>query len=209
MSTRTIWRVDLPVLTTWRPDQLALGLSRHLSVTGLIGVTMQIDERRRGYVALEGCAGCAHGRCLPGCLVEALRRTLRAACGLEAGLGLVRSGLSARPYTRAARLRPTPAAAPIPAAALRPWPEARLDLVWSPAPLRTGALVTATLRVGADGPDPATTPLAEGWEAQAARLRRPAPATPALPLLPGGRPFPGEPFLALPVVPAPVAEVAA
>lgn len=147
-----------------RPEALAEGLRRHLAVAPLLNIAARIGARQQAYVALPGCGGCAHGRCLPGCRAELLRRTLRGAFGAGARLLPVARGLASRPYTRAALAWPTPAARPLTAELLHPYDDARLCLSWLAAPgarLRLSAL----LALGAAGPGPAETLSAHGWRA--------------------------------------------
>lgn len=168
-TTTTLWRValtaDQPVA---RPDQLVLGLRRHLAVASLRAAVVQIGERQQAYIALDGCSGCAHGRCVEGCRVEALRRTLRAACGSSVALSLVKTGLSPRPYTRRYVLRPMPArsedVAPLSGAHLRAWPEARLTVAWNAAQKGVPSCAV-TLHLGELGPEPSQELAALGWQA--------------------------------------------
>lgn len=167
-TTTTLWRValtaDQPVA---RPDQLVLGLRRHLAVASLRAAVVQIGERQQAYIALDGCSGCAHGRCVEGCRVEALRRTLRAACGSSVALSLVKTGLSPRPYTRRYVLRPMAARSedvvPLSGAYLRAWPEARLTVAWNAAQKGVPSCAV-TLHLGELGPEPSHELAALGWQ---------------------------------------------
>ena len=206
-----IWRVEVgDGAAAPRVDQLALGLRRHLDVSGLVSITVRIADRQQSYVGLVGCGGCARARCLPGCLTEALRRTLCAAYGPSAALLRVQTGLSQRPYRRVSRLRPVVGVSPVPldAATLAPWNEARLELVWTMHPLQRTTLLTSTLYVGAEGPDPVEALAGQGWQIVGAPLRRAPAPRPALPLLALGRTaFAGAPFLPLAVpLPSPPVE---
>lgn len=161
--TKTLWRLDGATDTTlMEPARLEQGLRLHLQHTELTTVLMQIGAQQQAYVAMEGCEGCAHGRCLPGCYVELLRRLIGVcfeACTLHPVVG----GLAARPYRRAALAWPTTKAAPLADLSLASWPEARLMVHWR----RTARQIAcaALLSVGTDGPDPVAALRAAFWQA--------------------------------------------
>src|SRR5438552_1890669 len=126
MADRSLWRLEgATAATLAQPARLELGLRLHMEHTELITMLMQIGDQQHAYIGTSGCEGCIHGRCVPGCYVELLRRLLRAcfdACTLRAVTG----GLATRPYRRAALAWPTAKAAPLTGVPLAPWPEARL-----------------------------------------------------------------------------------
>src|SRR3954454_24019960 len=101
MAERTLWRLNGAMdATLIQPARLEQGLRLHLQHTELTTVLMQIGDQQQSYVAIQGCEGCAHGRCTPGCYVELLRRLLRA-CFDAGTLRAVVGGLATRPYRRA------------------------------------------------------------------------------------------------------------
>src|SRR5262245_54717436 len=112
-TTRMLWRLEGAIPEALRdPERLADGLRLHLAHAGLITVLMQIGERQQAYVVLAGCAGCAYGRCEPGCYVDLLRRLLQA-CFTSCDLHPVRDGLAQRPYERAILIVPSKDARPL------------------------------------------------------------------------------------------------
>ena len=126
-----LYRLD--VSGELHPEVLELGLRRHLSgksANYLTNTVVQIGSRQQAYVSLPGCNGCTEGRCLPGCRVELLRRTLCAACGASSAL-LWCKGLADRPYRTVVIARPGPSAEPLQATLLHLYQEARLILHWS------------------------------------------------------------------------------
>ena len=125
-----LYRLDLAQIL--RPDALDLGLRRHLQSNGanlLISTVMQIGQRQQAYVSLFGCAGCRDGRCAPGCRVELLRRTLRAAYGPTAAVNPC-VALAQRPYQTIAVARPGPTSQPLTPAFVHRYGEARLMVHW-------------------------------------------------------------------------------
>ena len=120
-------------------------------------------SQQQAYVSLQGCEGCVHGRCTPGCYVELLRRLLRV-CFDACTLHPVAGGLATRPYRRAALAWPTAKTAPLADLSLTPWPEARLIVHWHG---RGQLSCAALLSVGADGPEPAAALRAANWQAWA------------------------------------------
>ena len=165
MAERLLWRLDGATdATLIQPARLEQGLRLHLQHTELRTVLMQIGAQQQAYVAVQGCEGCAHGRCTPGCYVELLRRLLRVcfdACTLRAVAG----GLATRPYRRVALAWPTAKAEPLASLALASWPETRLMVQWCGTQRQVSS--AALLAVGVDGPDPASALRAIGWQAWA------------------------------------------
>jgi len=165
MTERSLWRLDGATdATLAQPARLEQGLRLHIAHTELTTVLMQIGDQQQSYVAIQGCEGCAHGRCTPGCYVELLRRLLHVcfdACTLRA----VASGLATRPYRRAVLAWPTAKAESLASMALASWPEARLIVQWRGTQRQISS--AALLAVGADGPDPASALRALGWQAWA------------------------------------------
>jgi hypothetical protein len=161
--TKTLWRLDGATdATLVQPLRLEQGLRLHLQHTELTTVLMQIGEQQQSYVAIQGCEGCAHGRCTPGCYVELLKRLLRV-CFDAGTLRAVTGGLATRPYRRVALAWPTAKAAPLARMALASWSEARLIVQWRGPQRQISS--AALLAVGADGPDPASVLRAIGWQA--------------------------------------------
>jgi hypothetical protein len=163
MMTRTLWRLDGATDATMiQPLRLEQGLRLHLQHTQLTTVLMQIGDQQQPYIAMEGCEGCVHGRCTPGCYVELLRRLLQVcfdACTLRAVAG----GLATRPYQRAVLAWPTAKAEPLANMPLAPWLEARLIVHWRAAQRQIAC--AALLAVGEDGPDPTQALRSSGWQA--------------------------------------------
>jgi hypothetical protein len=170
----TLWRISIateePIT---KPDALATGLRRHLAVAPLRAAIVQIGDRQQAYITLEGCPGCAYGRCVEGCRVESLRRTLRAAAGPNIAITLVRSGLTQRPYTRryALRLLPgfTGVAPALAGTMLHHWPDARLMVAWEGI-VKEQPTFTAWLHLGNKGPEPQATFAEFGWQTILRRL---------------------------------------
>jgi hypothetical protein len=194
MKHPTLWRLahtDSTVST-----QVAELLRVHLAHAALTTLLAQIGDAQRLYLVLDGCSGCADGRCLPGCRADLLRRALRA-CG-AGELSLVREGLAARPYTRAVLALPTRDAQPLDSALLSPWSDARLVLYWRS--WRGDTLLATALLLTGEGPDPLAMVCVYGWQTfpllgpLLRRLAQPVP-TP----LPLGRRWQGMPYLPLPV----------
>ena len=100
----TLWRISnsswITADSMVDAHSLALGLRAHLLGDGLCSAVVQIGPGQRSYLALHGCEGCAHSRCLPGCRVVLMRRTLRATMGADAQLTMVRRGLDPLGYQR-------------------------------------------------------------------------------------------------------------
>ena len=168
-----------------QPARLEQGLRLHITHTELTTVLMQIGDHQQAYVAIQGCEGCGHGRCVPGCYVELLRRLLQVcfdACTLRA----VASGLATRPYRRTVLAWPTAKAEPLASMSLASWSEARLIVHWRGTPRQISS--AALLAVGADGPDPAVALRAAGWQAWA--LPRALGPKLANNVLPPSLPFP-------------------
>jgi hypothetical protein len=194
MNDPTLWRF------AWRDTTLANKATEvlriHLAHAPLTTVLMQIGDAQRLYLALDGCSGCADGRCLPGCRADLLRRALRASGVGE--LSLVREGLAARPYSHAVLALPSRDAQPIDGALLSAWSDARLILHWRNW---TGGMLAATaLLLTGEGPDPLAVVRACRWQTFALlgplrrRVMQPIPA--ALPL---GRRWYGMPYLPHPI----------
>lgn len=202
-----LFRLELPGAAP-RTGVLAQGLRRHLAVAPLLSVAVRIEARQQFYVALAGCGGCAHDRCVPGCRAELLRRTLRGAFGAAADVLLVARGLALRPYRRVALAWPTPAARMPTGELLHAYGDARLTLSWRAAP-KGLPRVSAMLLAGDAGPDPAATLRACGWRS-IALPRRLAPRAQALFILPWAGPWPHAPALLLAEpAPAPMSPPAA
>jgi hypothetical protein len=201
--TRTLWCLDGATdATLIQPLRLDQGLRLHLQHTELTTVLMQIGEQQQSYVAIQGCEGCAHGRCTPGCYVELLRRLLRV-CFDAGTLRAVTGGLAKRPYRRVALAWPTAKAEPLARISLMSWPEARLIVQWRGTPRQISS--AALLAVGADGPDPASALRVIGWQSWALpRALGPKLANSASPPpLPFARAWPHAPALLWPQPAAP------
>lgn len=197
---QTLWRIGDTAPQEPDLDALVAGLSNHLAHDGLASCLVQIGARQRAYVALQGCAGCAMGRCAVGCRVELLRRTLRAALGEQLTLTPVRRGLDLLGYRRILLAWPASASAgPMGGEILAGWPRARMAIRWrrGEARRRISALVSLG---GADGPDVVARLRERGW----ACLEAPTIAHPWLanPLAPAAHwrsgALTGEPWLLLP-----------
>lgn len=209
MSPFTLWRIsnDLWATAGSLADEhaLARGLRAHLASVGLCSAVVQVGAAQRAYLALQGCEGCALDRCLPGCRVGLLRRTLRAALGKDAHLTLIRRGLD--PFGYQHFLWAWPAgkdARPLSGEVLVGWPRARVITRWRLGRERWG--VGATIALGGERQGPALAPrLRElGWTSRPIppMLHRwaTAPFGPLLGLRAGT--WPGEPWLLLPAQPA-------
>ena len=165
MTERSLWRLDgATAATLVQPVRLEQGLRLHIAHTELTMVLMQIGDQQQAYIGVGGCDGCTHGRCVPGCYVELLKRLLQVcfdACTLRAVAG----GLATRPYRRAVLAWPTAKVEPLANMPLAPWREARLIVHWRGTQRQISSVVL--LAVGADGPDPAAVLRAAGWRAWA------------------------------------------
>lgn len=185
-----LWRLDAAATT----ESLTTDLRAYLAHATLTTILVRIGDRTRAYLALDGCAGCVIGRCLPGCRTDLLRRALTAQGG--GTLTLVRDGLARRTYTRAVLACPLRDAQPLDAALLAAWPEARLTLAWRGGQ-GSRVMVGALLLTGAAGDAPTAALGARRWRAIAlpthVLLRRyhlPIPPAPPLSVT-----WPGEPYL--------------
>lgn len=158
---RLLCRLD--PTTIQRPDALLTGLRRHLANAELVNGIVQRGDQQRAYVALDGCTGCAVGRCAPGCRVDLLRRILLAACDpvQPVTLSLVAQGLAAQALSRVVLATPGPRAIPLDATLLHHWSDARLTLRWLTVGKRLEA--GAVLAVGAGDHEPALVLTAYGW----------------------------------------------
>ena len=91
MTERSLWRLDgATAATLVQPVRLEQGLRLHIAHTELTMVLMQIGDQQQAYIGVGGCDGCTHGRCVPGCYVELLKRLLQVcfdACTLRAVAG--------------------------------------------------------------------------------------------------------------------------
>ncbi len=194
---QTLWRLEnISVQMDIDAPLVADVLRVHLAHAPLTAVLMQIGAAQRLYLALDGCPGCADGRCLPGCRADLLRRALRASGVGE--LALVREGLAARPYAQAVLALPSRDAQPLDGALLSAWSDARLILHWRNW---TGDMLAATaLLLTGEGPDPLAVVRACRWQTFALlgplrrRVIQPIPA--ALPL---GRRWYGAPYVPQPL----------
>jgi hypothetical protein len=200
--THTLWRLDgIASNMIQDSDRLTEGLRRHLAHADLLTILMQIGDHQQAYVILEGCAGCARGRCDIGCYADLFRRLVCARVGADTFHRVV-GGLARRPYTRIVVAAPSQHVQPPDGSMLHPWPEARLFLHWQRSRRQT-VTVAALLAVGADGPAPAPALRALGWRPHwlwslRARGSR-ALAQSAIPtVLPSGRGWPHAPALLLP-----------
>jgi hypothetical protein len=203
-------RLELPQAIHSPADITALqrGLSLHLRYRSLRSLLVQVGTVQQSYVSLEGCGGCIQGRCVLGCPVETLRRTIYAGLHPEAELLRVRTGLVERPAVVAYIATPTPKAQPLDGRLLHGWGHATLVVNWLPHhPLRLGPQAVhawALCIAGGSGPDLAGALADYGWTARrivpalAVQMRNhPGIATLA------AKPWPHTPWLALPVsVPA-------
>lgn len=171
-STWTLLRIG--ETTPYDLDQGALvaGLRNHMAHDGLASCLVQIGAAQRAYVALQGCPGCATGRCSVGCRVELLRRTLRAALGEQVTLTPVKRGLDPLGYRRMLWAWPmSPSAQPLSGELLAGWPRARMAVHWRRGGARRQVSALVCLG-GTDGPDMAARLRAHGW----ASLEAPAVA---------------------------------
>ncbi|HEX5690350.1 MAG TPA: hypothetical protein VFX76_10135 [Roseiflexaceae bacterium] len=198
MTERTLWRLeDVSDATLAQPLRLEQGLRLHLQHTELTTVLMQIGAQQQAYIGLSGCQGCVHGRCLPGCYVELMRRLLRA-CFDGGALHAVAGGLARRPYRRVALAWPTVRSAPLTEFSLAAWPEAHLIVQWRGAYVQTRCV--ALLAVGGNGPEPAAALRRAEWRAwalpKALAIRLAASAFPLW--LPFASPWPHAPSLLWP-----------
>lgn len=196
--TQTLWRLAGPA--PGNLEQLEQGLRLHLTHTALLSVLMQIGDRQQTYLRTEGCDGCAHGRCAPGCYAELLRRLLTA-CGAPDALQPIADDLALRPYRQVAFAWPTADAQPLPSVLLAPWGEARLQIEWR---WSAGAIACmAMLAVDDTGPAPDQVLRERGWTAwtQTNRATLWLAHWPMLGLLPVRR-WPHAPLLLWPPVAA-------
>jgi hypothetical protein len=165
MAQRSLWRLDGATdAILVQPVRLHQGLRLHLEHTELTTMLMQIGAQQHAYLSVGGCEGCVHGRCVPGCYVELMRRLLHA-CFDACTLRPVAGGLATRPYRRAVLAWPTAKAELLARMPLASWSEARLIVHWRGMQRRISS--AALLAVGADGPDPAAALRAAGWQAWA------------------------------------------
>src|SRR5262245_10096076 len=105
---RMLWRLDgLTPQTPTNMEQLRDGLALHLTHTDLLTILVRIDTQMRAYLALEGCPGCARGRCEIGCYVDLFTRLLASSTARMATLHHAAGGLATRAYARAALATPT------------------------------------------------------------------------------------------------------
>jgi hypothetical protein len=132
MLNRTLWRIER-VNDGAERDVAALtaGLRLHVVHSPPLTVVMQIGEKQRCYVLLEGCAGCADDRCRAGCPAALLRRLIASQdLGLTLRAVAPPQGLARRSYTRGALGCPGPGSQPLDSALLTPWADARLAVYW-------------------------------------------------------------------------------
>lgn len=194
-----LWCLEQIMADTIRDQALWYeGLHRHLRHHGLSTVLVQHDTHQRAYLTLPACAGCASGRCEPGCYVELFRRLLRA-CS-DGALRLVPHGLTRMTYPQQALAWPTRDAAPLDSTLLQPWPTARLTQYWGREHGANSLSTLVVLAASERAPHPRHVLQARGWRAVAL----PAIATRRQWPLPGSlfrllHPWPGEPYLLLPV----------
>lgn len=198
-TTRQLWRLcDTELQTSLiEPAELAAGLQLHIAHAALDSVVMRIGTAQQRYLVMTSCAGCAHGRCVPGCRVEMFRRLLlRHTPALT--LQHIAGGLATRPYTRVVIALPA-RRVQLHSDLLTPWPEARLVVSWRRGK-RSAVLASALLIVGPEGPDPGPVLREYGWQPwpvpSALGLRW--ACAPIPPTLPYGRPCPAAPTLLLP-----------
>lgn len=201
----TLWRLSntswLTTASVVDTHSLALGLRAHLLGDALCSAVVQIGAGQRGYLALRGCEGCAHSRCLPGCRVELMRRTLRATMGEHTRLTMLHRGLDPFGYQHFLWTWPAKKdAQPLSGEVLAGWPRARMIARWQPGQEQWD--VGAVLALGGEtaGPDVAPRLQAYGWASQPipAQLARwaPHPFGPLLGLRKGH--WQAEPWLLLP-----------
>lgn len=195
MAHVNFWQLRMPDKRMPALAPFAPIVAPYLAHAPLTATLVRLGAAQRVYLALAGCAGCAAGRCVPGCRAALLGRALSAA-----GVGEIIpvGALAARPYRRFAIATPTRSARPLTDAALQEWDEARLVVHW-PAGSGPRLACGVTLLVGRDGPEPARLLREHGWRAysvhpQLARaIRSPVPHG----AWPTGR-WCGAPFLPLP-----------
>ena len=129
----SLFRLSIPALPAdpAAAGLLSLGLQRHLQDAALMALLVASAGQQRSYVALAGCAGCATRTCHPGCRVESLRRTLRAACGPTSDLHPLVRGLAPRDLPYAVLVLPNVNAQPFPLTLIAGSPEFQLSLRWA------------------------------------------------------------------------------
>ncbi len=166
-----LWYIEpLMITTDTQQARLTDGLRLHLRHGRLISVLVRIGAAERSYLALDGCPGCAIGRCQPGCHAALLQRLLHS-CTATPPLRLVPRGLAQRSYPRVCLAWPTHRAA-LPPKIDPGWTALRMELHWQPGTFPRLALLLA---VGADGPAPAAWLRTQGWDTLSLpqRLARP------------------------------------
>lgn len=201
----TLWRISN---TSWittgsvvDAHSLALGLRAHLLGDELCSAVVQIGAGQRGYLALHSCEGCAHNRCLPGCRVELMRRTLRATMGEDTQLTMVRRGLDPLGYQRFLWAWPSKKdAQPLSGKVLAGWPRARMIARWYPGQDRWDVGAVIALGGEAAGPDVAPRLRERSWATQPIPPMLTCWASEPFGLLLGLRrsQWSGEPWLLLP-----------
>jgi hypothetical protein len=167
----TLWRISnsswITADSIVDAPSLALGLRAHLLGDELCSAVVQIGPGQRGYLALHGCEGCAHSRCLPGCRVELMRRTLRATMGEGTQLTIVRRGLDPLGYQRFLWAWPLKRdAQPLSGEVLAGWPRARMVARWCAGQERWDVGAVIALGGEAAGPDVAPRLRECGWSTQ-------------------------------------------
>jgi hypothetical protein len=214
MSTFTLWRLSseqLAATGSFDRATLAQGLGAHLTAAELWSAVVQVNAGQRPYVALHGCPGCAAGRCVTGCHVGLLSRTLRASMGVDTRLTLVRLGFETSGYQRYLWAWPAKKAAqPLGGEVLAGWPRARLLARWRPG--RDRWSVGAVIALGGEpaGPDLAPVLRERSWASQVIPQALHRWALNPFGLLLGLRAgqWRGEPWLMLPARPAASSTVA-
>jgi hypothetical protein len=162
MRSTALWRLEPASDGPAETEPLADDLRVYLAHAALTSILVRIGSRERAYLALESCAGCIAGRCVPGCRTDLVRRALHARGG--ASLIPAEAGLATRPYTRLAYAWPQSGAKPLRADLLAGWSELRLVVRWSRTAgrrLRCAAL----LHIDGEGPSPQQVLRRLGWAA--------------------------------------------
>lgn len=194
MQYRTLWHLVPNAMTGSCP--VAEVLHTHLMHSSLTAVLMQIGGVQRLYLGMDGCDGCADGRCLPGCRADLLRRALRARGAGE--LSLVPEGLVRRPYTDGRLALPGKDSQPLDSALLRPWSDARLVLHWGN--WRGKELTAMAVLLTSGECDPLAALLPYGWQTfPLLGSLRPDAARPIPTVLPVGKRWQAPPYLPLPI----------